>query len=148
MPRQQFKPCVAIKFWFLAYFGLLLKAASCGIMSLQNTQQMTFKYRTNGVLMLAPYDPQEPSDESNKSTSQEEPAPQLRISGSELKKLMQEGTTESTWPKLQKQTTRPPLPFKKSNVPSQPASRPLSPMGSQARRFFFTVNSHPIPLYT
>lgn len=90
-------------------------------------------YRTPGGPLLAPYRQSDPSQQQPQKETETPPGPALKITGDMLKTLIQNGTGDKTWPKLQKDLMRPPLPFKKSAVPTRQSSATLSAEASQVR---------------
>ena len=87
--------------------------------------------RTPGGPLLAPYRHSDPSQPQKETETP--PGPAMKITGEMLKNLIQNGTGDKTWPKLQKDLMRPPLPFKKSAAPTRQSSATLSAEASQVR---------------
>lgn len=74
----------------------------------------------------------QPSPSAPPDLKPQDSVPTLRISGDALRKLIAEGTSGKTWPRMQSEASgRPPLPFKKK--PPSPKAADLANLQRQTR---------------
>lgn len=96
-------------------------------------------FRTAAGPLMAPvpssgmYSKDDGNGSKQTSLQQQESLPKLRITGDALRKLVAEGTSGKTWPRMQSEASgRPPLPFKKSVLSPREGSDLPRPSSNQA----------------